>query len=512
MITDKIKAAIFDLDAVITHTATVHAEAWKEMFDRFNDERKKNGEEPFPAFSIQKDYPRFIDGMPRYDGVSNFLKDRGIDLPQGNPSDDPGMGSVCSLGNLKNEIFLRKIDTHGPRIIEPNVRVLKKWKKSGLKTAIVSSSKNCRRILKAAGLEDLFEVRIDGQDSVERALNGKPAPDIFLEAAQELGFTAGESVVIEDSLAGVEAGVNGKFKYVIGIAHGGKSNKMREIGADKVVSNLENLDIHFRTDLTDSSNLQDAIDQFEVLAADWKEKKIFLFLDYDGTLSPIVREFDKAYLAEDMREAIRNVSTVCFTAIISGRGMDDVKGRVKIDDLYYAGSHGFEISGPNDFYYEIKKARDLIPALDGIEKELKANLSSIKGVKFERKKFALAVHYREAAENQVEKIKMIVDQAILNHPDIGKGRGKKVIEIKPKVYWHKGKAINHLIEVLREGNEQPYIIYIGDDITDEDAFFQIRNGIGILVGDHGEPTYASYHLKDVEAVNVFLNRMTENLK
>jgi alpha,alpha-trehalase len=512
MITDKVKAAIFDLDGVITQTASVHAEAWKEMFDQYNDHRKQNGQKPFPAFSIQKDYPKFIDGMPRYDGVANFMKNRAIDLPEGNPSDKPGMDTICSLGNLKNEIFLRKIENHGARIIEPNVRVAEKWKRSGLKTAIVSSSKNCRKILKSAGLEHLFEVRVDGVDSAERNLNGKPAPDIFLEAAEELGFYANESIIIEDSLAGIEAGKKGKFKYVIGIGHGEISEKMKEMGADKVVHNLEDLDIHFKTDLTDQQNLLDANDNFEILAEKWRNRRIFLFLDYDGTLTPIVREFDKAFLADEMRETIRRVSTVCFTAIVSGRGMDDVKERVKIDDIYYAGSHGFEISGPDNFYYEIEKARKLIPSLDRIEKELRTNLSAVEGVKFERKKFALAIHYREAADEHVNKIKMMVDQALQNFSDISKGRGKKVIEIKPRVYWHKGKAINHLLSVFEQENDSPYLIYIGDDITDEDAFMQIREGVGILVGNHGEPTFASYHLRDVDAVKEFLNRMTENLQ
>ncbi|MBS0001018.1 MAG: trehalose-phosphatase [Cyclobacteriaceae bacterium] len=512
MITDKIKAAIFDLDGVITQTAFLHAEAWKEMFDQYNDQRKKKNLEPFDAFSIQKDYPIYIDGIPRYDGVANFLKSRKIELPWGNPEDDPGMQTICSLGNLKNEIFLRKVDNHGAKVIESNIRVAEKWKKSGLKTAIVSSSKNCEMILKSAGLEDLFEVRIDGMDSGERKLNGKPAPDIFLEAAAELGFLPDESLIVEDSLAGVEAGVRGRFKYVIGIGHGDKAEKMKELGADKVVHNLEDLDTHFKTDLTDHRNLQDALEQFEILASEWEGKKIYLFLDYDGTLSPIVREFDKAFLADDMREAIIKISKLCFTAIVSGRGMDDVKERVKIEHLYYAGSHGFEISGPGDFYYEIEKARKLIPSLDKIEEELRTNLAQVEGVKFERKKFALAVHYREAAEEKVKKVKMIIDQALKNYRDIVKGRGKKVIEIKPKVYWHKGKAINHLLNVFRKENEDSYVIYIGDDITDEDAFMQIREGTGILVGSHGEPTFAGYHLENVKAVREFLIRMTENLK
>jgi trehalose 6-phosphate phosphatase len=259
-------------------------------------------------------------------------------------------------------------------------------------------------------------------------------------------------------------------------------------------------------------SLPDALEKFDEIQGKWKDKSVFLFLDYDGTLTPIVEEFDKAYLSDPMREIIRAASRACRTAIISGRGMEDVKDRVKIDHVYYAGSHGFEISGPNNFYYEIEKARRLIPELDKIEKELKKNLSAIQGVKFERKKFALAVHYRQAAPDQEKIVKRIVDQVIRNYEHLDQGRGKKVIEIKTNVYWNKGKAIQHLLMVMNKNNTPYFTIYIGDDITDEDAFIQIRDGIGILVGNHGEKTHASYHLIDVNAVHTFLNKMTKALK
>jgi len=507
-----LKAAILDLDGVITHTALIHAEAWKAMFDAYNEKRKKENKEPYDEFSIEEDYIEYVDGMPRYDGVNNFLKSREINLPWGSPEDEPEKETICGLGNLKNEIFLKKIDSQGAKIIEPNVRIVKKWKKAGLKTAIVSSSKNCRRILRSVNLESLFDVRVDGLVSVERNLKGKPAPDIFLEAVEDLGFGPDEALIVEDALAGVEAGGKGNFNLVIGIDDGSNADKMKDFGANTVVKDLEELDFTIKSGMVNHTELPDAIENFESLTKEWQKMEIFLFLDYDGTLSPIVREFDKAYLAEDMREVIHNVSKVCYTAIVSGRGMDDVRNRVKIDHLYYAGSHGFEICGPDNFYYEIEKARKLIPSLDKIEQALKTSLQFIEGVKFERKKFALAVHYRQAAEDQEESVKIIVDDVVKNFDDIAQGRGKKVIEIKPKVYWHKGKAINHLLKVLNERNAPAYVLYIGDDITDEDAFMQIRQGGGILVGDHGEQTFARYHLIDVNAVQQFLIKMTNNLK
>lgn len=510
--TNKIKAAILDLDGVITQTASMHAEAWKQMFDQYNDLRKKKKQQSYEAFSIEKDYPVHIDGMPRYDGVNNFLQSRNIQLPWGDPSDKPGKETICGLGNQKNKIFLERVDRKGVKVIEPNVKVVREWKKSGLKTAIVSSSKNCERILKSVNLESLFDVRIDGVVSVERNLKGKPAPDIFLEAVNELDFKPDEALIVEDALAGVEAGSKGHFRMVIGIGDGDRISQMKDLGANEVVKSLEDLEINLQTGLKDFKRLPDALEQFQQLADEWKNKRIFLFLDYDGTLSPIVDEYDKAFLSENMRMTINDISKICQTAIISGRGMEDVKSRVEIDHLYYAGSHGFEISGPEKFYYEVEKARELIPYLDKIEKELKNDLKAIKGVKFERKKFALAVHYRLAAPDQEENVKRKVGAVLKNFKNIDSGRGKKVIEVKPRVYWHKGKAINHLLKVLNPKNESAFIIYIGDDITDEDAFIQIREGTGILVGNHGEKTFARYHLKDVNAVRLFLLKMTENLK
>jgi len=482
------------------------------MFDQYNDRRKENKEETFEPFSIEKDYPEYIDGMPRYDGVNNFLASRNIDLPWGTPEDEAGKETVCGLGNLKNEIFLQKLDQQGAKVIEPNVRILKRWIEAGLKTAIVSSSKNCKRILKSADLEELFDVRIDGVTSIERDLDGKPAPDIFLEAVDELGFRPDEALVVEDSLAGVEAGVKGEFGYVIGIGHGNRVSKMKDLGADYVVPVLEDLELKVKTAVQDYGSLPDALEKFDEIQKKWKNKEVILFLDYDGTLTPIVEEFDKAYLSDGMREVIKSVSQVCQTALISGRGMDDVKDRVKLENVYYAGSHGFEISGPGDFYYEIEKARRLLPDLDKIEKELKENLGSIHGVKFERKKFALAVHYRQAAPEQEESVKRIVDQVIRNYEHLDQGRGKKVIEIKTNVYWNKGKAIQHLLDVIHQEKKLYFTLYIGDDITDEDAFIQMREGAGILVGSHGEKTHATYHLTDVDAVRTFLTKLTKALE
>lgn len=503
-----IKAAILDLDGVITQTAALHAKAWKKMFDAYNEQRKKNGKEPYKEFSIENDYPEYVDGMPRYDGVENFLKSRDVDLPRGNSEDDPDKETICGLGNRKNDLYLKMVDNEGVEVLKKNVNKIREWKKNGMKTAIISSSRNCRKILKVAGLQGLFDVRVDGVVSEERNLKGKPEPDIFLSAAGELGFSPQESLIVEDSLAGMKAGKKGNFEVIIGIAEGEKVKKMKEKGATHVVKNLEDLSLDVEPRTRSASEIPDAMDNFNKITADWNKNSDrqtgpCIFLDYDGTLTPIVEEYNKAYLSDDMRNVIRELSELRITAVVSGRGMEDVKERVNLNNIYYAGSHGFEMSGPGNFSHEIEAALKLIPVLDKTEKKLKDNLKDIEGVKFERKKFALAVHYRQVSSGSEESVKKQVNKILGDVDELTQGRGKKVIEVKPNLYWNKGKAINHLMKQLDIGQNSS-MLYIGDDITDEDAFMQIRNGSGILVGDHHEKSYADYHLKNVEEVKNFL--------
>lgn len=237
------KAAIFDLDGVITQTAVLHAKSWKMMFDEYNKLRKNEGRKDFEPFSDEEDYSDFIDGMPRESGVRNFLKSRNIEIPEGKPSDQPGKESIYGLGNLKNNYYLELLKDGKIEILEENVERVKEWRSLGMKTAIVSSSKNCKEILKATGLEDLFDVRVDGKISEERNIPGKPAPDIFLSAAEELGVKPQDALVVEDSKAGVEAGKKGNFALVVGIEYNNNKNELLKRGADVVVKNLGELEL-----------------------------------------------------------------------------------------------------------------------------------------------------------------------------------------------------------------------------------------------------------------------------
>ena len=233
---DAIRACLFDMDGVLTETATVHAAAWKEMFDAFLARRE--GQAPF---DLDRDYGEYVDGKPRYDGVRSFLAGRGIELPEGEADDPPDADTVHGLGNRKNEVVQKLIRERGVEAYEGSKRFVHAALDAGLQTAVVSSSANTREILVAAGIDDLFSTIVDGHDVAEHGLEGKPAPDTFLAAARALGVQPDAAAVFEDALAGVEAGRAGHFGQVIGVDRVGHADALREHGADVVVQDLAEL-------------------------------------------------------------------------------------------------------------------------------------------------------------------------------------------------------------------------------------------------------------------------------
>jgi beta-phosphoglucomutase family hydrolase len=235
-----ILACLFDLDGVLTPTAVVHAAAWQEMLDAYLGERAARAAEPFVPFDAHADYERYIDGKPRADGVRSFLAARGISLPEGTPADPPSTETVWGLGNRKDELFSARLQ----RGVDPypgSVRYVRAVRDAGLRRAVVSASAHCRDVLQAAGIADLFEVRIDGIVASEMHLRGKPAPDTFLAAAEALGVPSAAASVFEDALAGVEAGRAGGFGFVVGVDRTGEADALRQHGADVVISDLEEL-------------------------------------------------------------------------------------------------------------------------------------------------------------------------------------------------------------------------------------------------------------------------------
>jgi len=236
-----ITACLFDLDGVLTQTATVHAAAWKEMFDEFLRDRSERTGQPFVPFDAHDDYDSYVDGKPRLDGTRDFLRSRGIDLPEGKDDDPPGAQTVQGLSNRKNELVLEKIRTQGVQVYDSSVDYVRAVRAAGIRTAVVSSSANTVQVLESTGIADLFETVVDGVVARQRHLAGKPAPDTFLAGAEALGVAPSAATVFEDALAGVAAGRAGRFGFVVGVDRVGQAEALREHGADVVVQDLGEL-------------------------------------------------------------------------------------------------------------------------------------------------------------------------------------------------------------------------------------------------------------------------------
>jgi beta-phosphoglucomutase family hydrolase len=241
MLKAELKGVVFDLDGVITDTVKLHRQAWEKMFNEFLKERAETEKEPFNPFDPFEDFQKYVAGKPRFEGVMRFLKSRGIQLPYGQDDDPEEAKTICGLGNKKNGYFQEALKAQGPEVYDASVAFVKSLKESGVKVGVATSSQNCKLILELAGLSELFETRVDGQLSKELGLSGKPEPDIFVQAARDLGLTPGECVMVEDSITGVQAGAKGNFGLVIGAARTDDGQLLQRFGADVVVADMGEL-------------------------------------------------------------------------------------------------------------------------------------------------------------------------------------------------------------------------------------------------------------------------------
>ncbi|MEN4397940.1 beta-phosphoglucomutase family hydrolase [Mycolicibacterium senegalense] len=238
---EQITACLFDLDGVLTDTASVHKKAWKAMFDEYLQSRAERTGEPFTAFDIDVDYLTYVDGKRRQDGVRSFLASRGIELPEGTPDDPADAETIEGLGNRKNAMFHKTLEKDGVEVFEGSRRYLQAVTEAGLRRAVVSSSANTEEVLRITGLDIFIEQRVDGVTMRDENIPGKPAPDSFLRAAELLGVSPAQAAVFEDALAGVAAGRAGKFGFVVGVDRVGQAGQLRRDGADVVVTDLAEL-------------------------------------------------------------------------------------------------------------------------------------------------------------------------------------------------------------------------------------------------------------------------------
>jgi len=514
------ETVVFDLDGVITKTALVHQEAWKKAFDEYLKVVSERENKPFVEFTY-KDYLDYVDGKPRYDGVKSFLESRNINIEWGDPSDDPGKETVCGIGNKKNGLFVELLKSKGTQVYPSTIEFIRKLKEEGMKIGVASSSKNCKYILDSAGIPHLFETRVDGVVSSKLKLKGKPEGDIFVLAAHNLNSLPSRSIVVEDAASGVEAGRNGGFGLVIGVARKDNSLDLLRHYADIVVDDLSSIDIGTLNDWflrepvyifeawDDNKKLQDWCSSFKKdkdiyinkhYFLDAKDifssgKKNVLFLDYDGTLTPIVERPDLAVLSSDMKNILEKLSSRYIVAIVSGRLRENVERLVGIDGVFYAGSHGFDIRGPS-FSLIQEDAESIISLISDIAVNIRDELGKIDGVIIEDKKFSIAVHYRLIKDDKyIKVIRNYINNIIDDNHSLRLMEGKKVFEIMPRIDWDKGKAIRWIMYTLGFSFDETNVVYIGDDTTDEDAFRIIRTrGVGILVSDSSRRSAADFRV------------------
>lgn len=514
---ERFDAAIFDFDGVVADTASLHIRAWKSMFDTFfSMDRKTGGERSghdLRPFDTQEDYRRFVDGKPRIDGVRDFLRSRNILLPEGRAADPPVLMTLHGLGNWKNRLFQKYLQDEGVRIADSLAALLDDLKRHGFRTAVISASKNCTVILEKVGLAERFDAKVDGLDTERLGIPGKPDPGIFLEAAARLGVEPGRCAVVEDSLAGVQAARSGGFGLVAGLAQGERQAEiLRGGGADIVIAALSELYVTGTAEAgeTPSGSLPSALAARDEILAETRGRRFALFLDYDGTLTPIVETPDRAVLSSEARRLIADLAALVPVAVVSGRDLRDVRKLVGIDSLIYAGSHGYEIEGPGALRVEHEEAGAALPVLDGAEQGLKAALRDVRGCLVERKRFSIAVHYRLVADEEVPAVENAVNDMAGRHPGLRKTYGKKVFELQPALEWNKGEAILFLLRKLRLDGGDVLPVFIGDDVTDEDAFRALRGrGITVVVREQAGPTAARFTLRDPGEVLRFLQMILE---
>ena len=497
---DEIDAVLFDMDGVVTDTASVHAAAWREVFD---DALRVHADEtgtPFVPFT-EEDYLATVDGKPREDGIRSFLASRGID-----PPDAPGSPlSVEAIGDRKNERFLELVRTQGARVFASTLAFVEELRTAGIRVGLFTASRNMDAVLDAAGVSARFDVRVGGVEAAQLGLRGKPEPDLLLEAAARLGVAPDRTGVVEDSRAGVDAASAAGFGWVLGVDREGNEAALRAAGAHAVVPDLASVRL---AEAPSVVQLPSALASWEAVAARVDDRRPAVFLDYDGTLTPIVARPEDAILAAPARDAVARLASVHPVAVVSGRDLDDVRTMVGVEGIAVAGSHGFDIVGPDGARHQVGDA--YLSDLEDAERALAPLIAPIEGARIERKRFAIAVHFREAGPRAGPLVRAAVDEVVRTCPRLRSTGGKMIAELRPDIPWDKGRAVKRMRELLGLDGARIVPIYVGDDETDEDAFREVRaDGIGVIVRGEGDdrPTLARFSLADPAEVRLLLERL-----
>ena len=386
--------------------------------------------------------------------------------------------------------------------LDSTVTLVRQLQETGVGTAVFSSNPGCRNVLTAAGLDDLFAVCVDGPVSASA----------LVELADRLAVRPGRCVVVATDAADVAAAREGGFALVIGVDRAGHRDALRHSGADAVVPDLREVTV--RTGDQRMAQLPDALQALGLIDG-LAARRPAVFFDFDGTLSDIVNDPDAATLAPGAGEALQKLAARCPVAVLSGRDLADVTERVGLPGIWYAGSHGFELTAPDGTHHQNDTAAATIPVLEQAAAELRDQLGSIPGVVVEHKRFGVAVHYRNAARDRVGEVAAAV-RAAGQRDALRVTTGREVIELRPDIDWDKGKTLRWVIDHLQQAGSGPMVpIFLGDDITDEDAFDAVRHdGVPIVVrhNDDGDrATAALFALDSPARVSEFIERLARQL-
>ncbi len=385
---------------------------------------------------------------------------------------------------------------------------IRKWQQNNIRIALIHPNHGMQGSdPKYSELEDL----IDAESSLEDVPAGISNPDSYLlkTALKSLNTRPEKTVMLTDDPGYIYTAKASRLALTIGVSTSKGKRPFYDRGAKIVLDSPEQISIfngshksiYFSQSLPNPFTGQLKFQSFT------GQKKPIFFFDYDGTLTPLVKDPEKAVIKEDMREILKELSHMFHIAVISGRDMDHLRDFIRLESIIYAGSHGYRISGPGEMYMEIDQAKKLLPVLDEVETLLRKLLEQeIRGVQIERRQYAIAIHYRNAPPGTLEQVSQVVKELTWRYGNLKTGRGKKILEVKPYMDWHKGKSVRWILDELGLVSSGEYLpIYFGDDITDEDAFRALcDDGIGILVGEHGQPSAADYQLKSVGQVKQFL--------
>jgi alpha,alpha-trehalase len=380
---------------------------------------------------------------------------------------------------------------------------------AGIRTGVYSSARNCEQILTDANVGDVFTTRIDSGGDRQSDQPGKPVPALLLEAARRLNVPPGRCVVVEGIEAGVSAGRDSGFALVIGVDRTGHADELRRSGADAVVNDLAGVIV--RRGDPRLSTLPDALQSYGQIAAAVSARRPAVLLDFDGTLSAIVDDPNSATLVDGAADALKALAAQCDVGVLSGRDLTDLAPRVGLPGIWYAGSHGFEITAPDGTRHHNETAKAAVGVLEHAAAKLRARFALLDGIHVEHKRYAVAVHYRKAAPGLVPEVTATV-HTVAQRSGLRVTNGRKVMELRPIIPWDKGQALKWVVH--RIGKANPVLpIYIGDDLTDEDAFDAVRyDGVGIVIrhGEEGDrPSSAAFALDGPDKACEFIEKLAQ---